>query len=151
MTSLPDVLFKESTWAVVEESVLWLYCEVNSTASSLVVAWSKDGDRLVQDVPHIRMRRSTSGSTTILLLVVDIFLESDVGTYRCTAQDGQDTASGTSLNLTGLIIMHVLAIIIIQSDSALLLPDSYQHQCIATTTTTTTHYSLQSGTESQAL
>ena len=81
--------------------MLWLYCDVNSISSSLLVAWSKDGGSLVQDVPHIRLRTSTSSSSTTLLLVLDNMVSSDAGVYQCTAQDGLDTASGNELNITG--------------------------------------------------
>ena len=101
MTSLPDTLFSGSSTSVVEGSVLWLYCEVNSTSTSLSVSWSKDGGSLVQDVPHIRLRTSTSPSSTTLLLVVDNVVSSDAGVYQCAAQDGLDTASGSSLNVAG--------------------------------------------------
>ena len=84
-----------------EGSVLWLYCEVNSTSNSLSVSWSKDGGSLVQDVPHIRLRTSNSSSSTTLLLVLDNVVSSDAGVYQCTAQDGMDTASGNGLTVTG--------------------------------------------------
>ena len=101
MTYLPDTLFSGSSTSVVEGSVLWLYCEANSTSSSLSVSWSKDGGSLVQDVPHIRLRTSTSSSSTTLLLVLDNVVSSDTGVYQCTAQDGLDTASGSGLTIKG--------------------------------------------------
>ena len=55
----------------------------------------------MQDVPHIRLRTSTSSSSTTLLLVLDNMVFSDAGVYQCTAQDGLDTASGNELNITG--------------------------------------------------
>ena len=101
MTSIPDTIFSGSSTSVVEESVLWLYCEVNSTSNSLSVSWSKDGGSLVQDVPHIRLRTATSSSSTTLLLVLDNVVSSDAGVYQCTAQDGLDNASGSNLTVTG--------------------------------------------------
>ena len=86
---------------MVEGSVVWLYCEVNSTESTLTVTWNKDNILLVQDVPHIRIRNSTSDTSTTFLLVVDNFQASDNGTYQCTAQDKGATANGTALTLTG--------------------------------------------------
>ena len=83
-----------------EGSVIWFYCEVNSTSSALSVTWNKDGRQMVQDVPHIILRTSTTSSTT-LLLVLDNVVSSDAGFYQCTAQDGQDTATGTTLTITG--------------------------------------------------
>ena len=84
-----------------EGSVIWLYTEVNSTSSALSVTWNKDGGQLVQDVPHIILKTSTTSSSTTLLLVLDNVVSSDAGQYHCTAQDGQDTATGTTLNITG--------------------------------------------------
>ena len=101
VTSHPDTILSGSSASIVEGSVLWLYCEVNSTSSSLSVSWSKDGGSLVQDVPHIRLRTSTSSSSTTLLLVLDNVVSSDAGVYQCTAQDGLETACGSSLNVTG--------------------------------------------------
>ena len=46
--SLPDILFSGSnpTRGIVERSVIRLYCEVNSTSSTLSVTWNKDGGQL---------------------------------------------------------------------------------------------------------
>ena len=107
MSSLPDAIFSGPSTSVVEGSVLWLYCEVNSTSSSLSVSWSKDGVSLVQDVPHIRLRISTSSSSTTLLLVLDNVVSSDAGVYQCTAQDGLDTASGSALTITGYFLIEI--------------------------------------------
>ena len=82
-------------------SVIWFFCEVNSTSSALSVTWNKDGGQLVQDVPHIILRTSNISSLTTLLLVLDNVVSSDAGLYQCTAQDGQDTATGTTLTITG--------------------------------------------------
>ena len=101
VTSRHDSLLPSSETSLVEGSVLWIYCDVNSTSSSLSVAWFKDGGSLVQDVPHIRLRTSTSSSSTTLLLVLDNVVSSDAGVYQCSAQDGPDTASGNELNVTG--------------------------------------------------
>ena len=101
VTSLPDTICSGSSTSVVEGSVLWLYCEVNSASSSLSVSWSKDGGSLIQDVPHIRLRTSSSSSSTTLLLMLDNVVSSDAGVYQCTAEDGLETASGSSLTVTG--------------------------------------------------
>ena len=110
MTSLPDTLFSGSSTSVVEGSVLWLYCEVNSTSTSLSVSWSKDGGSLVQDVPHIRLRTSTSSSSTTLLLVVDNVVSSDTGVYQCTAKNGLVISAGSSISLSGYYIMKIIEI-----------------------------------------
>ena len=104
VTSLPEDIFSGGSETVVEGSVVWLYCQVNSTASTLRVTWSKDGASLVQDVPHIRMRNSSDDTSTTLLLVLDNLQASDSGVYQCTAQDGGETAMGTALTLTGLSV-----------------------------------------------
>ena len=102
VTSLPDLLFGESnTRNIVEGSVIWLYCEVNSSSSTLSVMWNKDGESQVQDVPHIILRNFTSSSSSTLLLVVDNVVSSDAGLYQCAAQDGQFTATGNALDITG--------------------------------------------------
>ena len=58
MTSLPDALFNGGSQTVVEGSVFWLYCQVNSRTPTVTATWTKDSVPLVQDVPHIRMRSS---------------------------------------------------------------------------------------------
>ena len=42
VTSLPAVLFNGGSQSIVEGSVIWLYCEVDSVSSSLMVTWNKD-------------------------------------------------------------------------------------------------------------
>ncbi len=100
VTSLPSSFFSGSSTSVVEGSVIWLYCEVNSISSTLSVTWNKDGGQLVQDVPHIRLRTTNTSSTT-LLLVIDNVVSSDAGTYQCTARDGQYYVSGDNFTMTG--------------------------------------------------
>ena len=99
MTSLPAVLFSGGSQRIVEGSVVWVYCEVNSKA--LTVTWNKDSVPLVHDPPHIRIRNSTSDTSITFLLVVDNFQASDNGKYQCTAQNGTTTTNGTVLTLTG--------------------------------------------------
>ena len=97
VTSLPEVLFNGGSQDIVEGSVVWLYCEVDT----VTVTWNKDSEPLVQDVPHIHMETSSSDSSTTFLLMVDDFQTSDSGVYQCTAQEGAVTAMGTALTLTG--------------------------------------------------
>ena len=61
----------------------------------------------MQHVPHIRLRTSTSSSSTTVLLVLDNVVSSDAGVYQCSAQDGLDTASGNELNVTGEYLVIV--------------------------------------------
>ena len=101
VTSLPSSFFSGSSTSVVEGSVIWLYCEVNSISSTLSVTWNKDGGQLVQDVPHIRLRTTDTSSSTTLLLVIDNVVSSDAGVYQCTAREGQDYVSGDNFTMTG--------------------------------------------------
>ena len=89
---------------VVEGSVIWLVCEVNSSSNTLSVTWNKNGGQLVQDVPHTVIRRSlmtNTSSTTTLMLTIDTVVSSDAGMYQCTAQDGQEIANGNIIPITG--------------------------------------------------
>ena len=101
VTALPEVLFNGGSQDIVEGSVLWLYCEVDTVSGAVTATWNKDSEPLVQDVPHIHMETSSSDSSTIFLLMVDDFQTSDSGVYQCTAQEGAVTAMGTALTLTG--------------------------------------------------
>ena len=103
MTSHPDVLYDGGSVTIVEGSVIWLYCEVDSVSSSLTVTWQKGNATVVQNVPHIRMRSSKTMTSSIFLLVVDNFQSSDNGLYQCTAEDGVMTGNGLPLTLTGAL------------------------------------------------
>ena len=102
MTSLPAALFNGGSQTVVEGSVVWLYCQVDSKTPNVTATWTKDNVTLVQDVPHIRMRSSQTDTDTTFLLVVDTFQSSDSGVYQCTVQDGAMTGMGTALMLSGI-------------------------------------------------
>ena len=104
MTSLP-ALFSGSGQAVAESSVIWLYCEASSTSRTLTVTWNKDNVEIVEDVPRIFTRRSTSASSTTFLLGVDNLQVSDGGTYQCSVQDGADTVTGDMITLTGNVLV----------------------------------------------
>ena len=108
MTSLPAVLFDEGSNTIVEGSVVWLYCQVNSVSPTLTVTWNKDSAPVVLDIPHIRIRSSITAISSTFLLVVDNFQPSDSGLYQCTAQEGVDTAMGTPLTLTGMLHQECL-------------------------------------------
>ena len=97
--SRPEILFGSTS--VVKGSVIWLYCEVNSIATNLTAFWNKDMDVLIEDVPHIRMRTRTSGSSTTFVLVIDNFQMADSGMYQCVIQKGQDEGNGRVFNLSG--------------------------------------------------
>ncbi len=103
VVTLPNSLYDQSS-RVVEGSVIWMDCETNSASNTLSVRWNKDGGQLVQDVPHTVIRRSlmtNTSSTTTLMLIIDTVVSSDAGMYQCTAQDGQVTANGDVIPITG--------------------------------------------------
>jgi hypothetical protein len=84
-------------------SVVWLHCEAISRNPILAMTWTKDDVPLVQDVPHIRIRRSQNGDVSTSLLVLDGFLSSDSGTYQCRAEDEMRRENGIALTLTGIV------------------------------------------------
>ena len=105
----PDVLFSGGNEVILQGSVLWLYCHVDVRA--LRVKWTKDGNPLVQDIPHIRKRISFTNSSITSLLVLDTVQASDNGVYQCTAEHGR-TLRGRRLTLTGtfygLEMVHII-------------------------------------------
>lgn len=107
LTSLPDVLFSGKNQTIVEYSVVWLYCLADPKSPTLEVTWNKDGEPLVQDVPHIHLRSSGSDADmySTLILVVDKFQASDSGAYQCIAQDGDIVATGGTSRLLGIHMM----------------------------------------------
>jgi hypothetical protein len=102
VTSYPDVLFNGGNRTILEGSQVWLYCTVSSRDRAVAVTWTKDNIPLVQDVPHIRMRRSDLEVPTYILMVTG-FRSSDSGTYQCSAEDarGRKRTNGPTLTLTG--------------------------------------------------
>ena len=102
ISSFPDFIFSASNRGILEGSVMWLFCEVNSVSSTLSVSWNKDGGCLIQDVPHIILRTSTTSSSTTLILVLDNIVSTDAGLYQCTAHDGLSTSNGSALTMTGI-------------------------------------------------
>ena len=98
---LPDILFQNNSGVhnIVEQSVIWLYCTVDSATAT--ITWTKDGETLVNDPAHIRIRSfNSSEMSTTSSLVVDNFQTSDNGTYVCQARDGMLTTSSSTLSLT---------------------------------------------------
>ena len=101
VTSLPSVLFHSNGGLhnVVEGCVIQLYCSVESTTASFF--WTKDGNPVVIDVPHLRERTTNDSTTTTSVLTVDNFQSNDTGTYQCSARDGMRTGNGANVTLNG--------------------------------------------------
>ena len=101
VTPLPDILFQNNSGVhnIVQPSVIWLYCTADSATA--IITWTKDGETLVNDPAHIRIRSSSSGMSTTSSLVVDNFQTPDNGDYECQARDGMMNGSSSTLSLTG--------------------------------------------------
>ena len=82
---------------VVEGSVIQLYCSVESTTATL--SWTKDGNPVVINVPHLRERTCNDSSTTTSVLTVDNFQSRDSGMYQCFADDGRKLGNGMVVTL----------------------------------------------------
>ena len=104
ITSLPATLFQENSGVhnVVAGSVIQLYCTVEST--NVTFSWTKDGSPVVINVPHLFERTCNDSTTTRSALIIDGFQSSDNGTYQCMATDGQESGSGNTTTLTGMIV-----------------------------------------------
>ena len=81
-------------------TVIRAYCTANSS-SSPVVTWFKNGDTLINDPPHIRIRSSTDDTVVTSVLTIDNFIADDDGNYSCEANDSMTTMSSITLSLTG--------------------------------------------------
>ena len=101
LRSFPEV-FSNGSAAIVQNSIVLLYCIINSFSPNLTLTWTKDGFPLVPNIPHVRIRKYMSPNHEMtLLLVVDSFQEYDHGRYQCIAEDWGYMISGVSFNLTG--------------------------------------------------
>ena len=116
MTSRPDALFQvnDGIHNVVPGTVIQLYCEANSAAATF--SWTKNGNPVVIDVPHLRNRTTNSSNTATSVLTIDNFRSSDDGVYQCTAILNNGTmASGSNITLTGMYDKLWLLIVILPS------------------------------------
>lgn len=102
------MLFSIGNVSIAQGSVVWLYCVVYTGLSTLTLTWTKDGRPLVPNIHHVRIRRSASYASNTLVLVVDSFQDYDNGNYQCTAEINGVVVNGTSLNLRGTLILHVI-------------------------------------------
>ena len=81
-------------------TVIRARCTANSSCTP-VVTWFKDGDSLLNDPPHIRIRTSTDDTEVTSVLTIDNFNTGDNGDYYCQAYDSTTTLNSTALSLTG--------------------------------------------------
>ncbi len=103
----PEALVS-SSGTVVEGSMIQIYCTVEDD-TAVTFTWTLNGNSLLNDPPHIRIREDnhpersasllTDDSTS--LLTVDNFRESDNGVYQCTAISGATSGNGMVITLTG--------------------------------------------------
>jgi len=98
VTSHPSIFFENGHKTLVEGSVVWLYCSISADFSTF---WTKDSEEIVQNAPHIRMRKFNDRNTVTSVLVIDKVIEADGGKYQCQAKQGSKLETGPSTNLTG--------------------------------------------------
>lgn len=103
VTSLPVALFQANGGVhnVVEGTVIQLYCVADSVTATF--SWTKGGNPVMINVPHLRERTYSDVSTATSVLTIDGFYSSDNGAYQCTAMDGGSTMSGNTATLTGKV------------------------------------------------
>lgn len=93
---------------IIEDSDVWLYCEVNS-ARTLTVMWTRvfRGAMypLSNDPPHVILRNHIShGNSTTSLLITANIQENDSGSYQCSAEDGGGDSVLMGVVLLGTVI-----------------------------------------------
>ena len=105
MESLPSILFNRTDDEVIglmEGSSLWLYCNVNSSSSNVVVKWTKNGRELMLNLPHIYTATYRSFTYTTSLLVIEDIVLDDVGVYQCSVRYPQGLLYGNILTFQGI-------------------------------------------------
>ena len=102
MTSLPEALFLANGGVrnVVEDTVIQLFCVVQFP--NVTFSWTKNGEAVVLDVPHLRERTCSNSTASTSMLTIETFQFSDDGTYQCSAALRDNTGIGDSTTLTGL-------------------------------------------------
>ena len=82
--------------------MVWLYCLTIPESPTVTVTWNKDGEPLVQDMPHIRLRSTGSDADmySTFLLVIEPVDITDGGVYQCSAQEGENMTMGPALAIT---------------------------------------------------
>ena len=105
LETLPDVLFVNNSGVHKVElgTVIRARCTASNSSAPIVV-WFKDGDSLLNDPPHIRIRTSTDDTEVTSVLTIDNFNTGDNGDYYCHAYDSTTARNSTTLSLTGVYI-----------------------------------------------
>ena len=114
VTSLPEALFLANGGIrnVVQGTVIQLYCVVQS--ANVTFSWTKDGDPVVLDVPHLRERTCNNATTSTSVLTIETFQISDNGTYLCSAVSADGTGVGDSTTLTGLKFLSLISYVVLR-------------------------------------
>lgn len=96
--SLPEIFFSNGSLIIAPSSIVLFFCEFNVSDEEITsMSWYKDNALLVHDVPHIRLRKRSTG----LLLFIDNFQTPDNGVYHCMVELGSTILRGEQVNLTG--------------------------------------------------
>ena len=103
LTSYPEILFSSSITSthIAPSSEIFLYCVVPLVGPALDVVWRKNSEPVLQDIPHIRLRKLTTTYITTAVLIIGNFRPSDDGTYQCMATNDTERITGRIANLTG--------------------------------------------------
>ncbi len=96
---LPDTLWVSNAGIhnVVEGHVIQVHC-IATGFTAPTITWTKDGTEVSHDPPHIFIRTSVDGLTSVL--TIDQFNTSDDGVYLCSANGVSGSATSGPLTLT---------------------------------------------------
>ncbi len=110
---LPDTLWviNAGIHNIVEGHVIQVYCNATGFTAP-TITWTKNGTEVSPDPPHIFIRTSVSGLTSVL--TIDHFNTSDDGAYLCSANGVSGSATSGALNLTSKSV-QVCAVIYINT------------------------------------
>ncbi len=106
---LPDTLWVHNGGVhnIVEGHVIQLYCSADDITAP-TIRWEKDWTDIFQDPPHIFIRTSDNGTTTLSVLTVDPFNSTDDGVYTCIASVGSTSVSSGLLTLTSKTVQQAM-------------------------------------------
>ncbi len=96
---LPDTLWVSNAGIhnVVDGHVILVYCSATGFTAP-TITWTKDGTEVSHDPPHIFIRTSVDGLTSVL--TIDQFNTSDDGAYVCSANGVSGSTTSGPLTLT---------------------------------------------------